>query len=191
MNPLVVCVSMCLCVCLYVCLYVSLCVLLCLWLAMYVYMCLCVCLYVSACFFHESVCLSVSLWVVHMSLWLFVWECICVCLPVFMYSTGSIPWAACQKERLTGPCVHASHSLESMVPSWALPGSRIYPPHQTSPHSPLACFCREKTALSERFASPPIKALIRSSWTDAKIKSQSNWEPDWGQLLANEWHRGG
>ena len=107
--------------------------------SMYVYMCLLLC-------FHVSVGLSVSLWVVYKSLCLFVWECISVCLPVSMYSSGSIPSAYPQKERLTGPCGHASHPIGSMVPSWALPGSRIYPPHKTSPHCPPACFYREKRA---------------------------------------------
>ena len=151
--------------------------------------------------FHVSMCLSVSLWVVYMSVWLCVWECICVCLPVSMYSSTSITWADPQRERLTGPCVHSSRLCGSVVPSWALPGSRIYPPHQTSPHCLLPCMCREKrggdpwrtvtTALSESCASPPIKALIRSPYTDAEIESRSNWDPDRGQLLANEWHRGG
>ena len=34
------------------------------------------------------------------------------------------------------------------------------------------------TALSESFASPPIKALIISSWTDAEIKARNGWESD-------------
>ena len=34
------------------------------------------------------------------------------------------------------------------------------------------------TALSENFASPPIKALIISSWTDAEIEARSGWESD-------------
>ena len=46
-------------------------------------------------------------------------------------------------------------------------------------------------ALSESRSCPPIKALIRSPCTDAEIESRSDWDPDWGQLLANEWHRGG
>ena len=131
MNPWIVCVSMFLCVCLYVCLYVSLWVVVCLWLAMHVYMCLCV--YVSACVFP---CICASLFVivgVYMSVWLGVWECICVCLPVSMYSSGSITWADPLRERISGPCVHSSHMRGSMVPV-ALSGSRIYPPHQTSPH---------------------------------------------------------
>ena len=151
--------------------------------------------------FHVSVCLSVSLKVVYMFVWLCVWECICVCVPVSMYSSGSITWADPQRERLTGPCVQTSHPLGSMVPSWAPPCSSGGPPHQTSPHCPPACLCREKrggdpwrtvtTALSESCACPPIKALLMSPCTDAEIKSRSDWDPDWGQLLANEWHRGG
>ena len=150
-------------------------------------MCLLVC-------FHVFVCLSVSLWVVYMSVWLCVWECICMCLPVSMYSSGSITWAEPQRERLTGPCVHSSHPLQSMVPSRALPGSRIYPPHQTSPHCLLPCMCIEKrwgdpwrtvaTALSESCAGPPIKVLIISPCTDAEIESRSHWDPDQGRLLA-------
>ena len=101
--------------------------------------------HVSACFFHVSLCLSVSLWAVYMSLCLFLWECICVCLPVVMYSSGRILWADPQRERLTGPCGHAIYPLGSKVPSWAFPGIRIYPPHRTSPHCPPACFYREKT----------------------------------------------
>ena len=34
------------------------------------------------------------------------------------------------------------------------------------------------TARSESFASPPIKALIMSSSTDAEIEARSDWEPD-------------
>ena len=157
-------------------------------------MCLLVC-------FHVSVCLSVLLWVVYMSLWLCVWECTCMCLPVSMYSSRSITWADPQRERLTSQCVHSSNPCGSMVPSWVLPGSRIYPPHETSPHCISPCRCREKrrvdpqrtvtTALSESCASPPIKALIMSPYTDAEIVARSNWDPDQGWLLANEWQRGG
>ena len=151
--------------------------------------------------FHVSVCLSVSLKVVYMFVWLCVWECICVCVPVSMYSSGSITWADPQRERLTGPCVYSSHPHGSMVLSWALPDRRFCPPQQTSPHCLSPCMCREKrggdpwrtvtTALSESCACPPIKALLMSPCTDAEIKSRSDWDPDWGQLLANEWHRGG
>ena len=156
--------------------------------AVYVYMWLLVC-------FHA--CLSVLLWVVYIC----VWECICVCLPVSMNSSGSITWTDPQKERLTGPCVHSSHPCGSIVPSWALPCSRIYPPHETSPHCVSSCMCREErggdpwrtvtTPLTESCASPSIKALIRSPYTDAEIEAKSNWDPDRGRLLTNEWHRGG
>ena len=145
MNPWAVCMSMCLCVCLYVCLYVSLCVLLCLWLVMHVYMCLCVYLYVSACMFQ---CVCVSVCIILDGVYVCVTMCLRIhlqvsaCLHVLMWS---IPWADPQRERLTGPCVHVSCLLGSMVPSWELPGSRIYPLHQTSPHCPPACFCRKKT----------------------------------------------
>ena len=39
---------------------------------------------------------------------------------------------------------------------------------------------RVTTALSERFSSPPIKALIKSSSTDAEIEARKDWEPDCG-----------
>ena len=147
----------------------------------YVYMCLLVC-------FHLSVCLSVFLCVAYMSVWLCVWECICVCLPVSMKISGSITWADLQRERLTSPCVQSSRPLGSMVPSWALPHSSIRPPHQTSPHCPPACICRDKcwgnpwetvtTALSESCACSPIKALIRSPYTDAEIAPRRDWDPE-------------
>ena len=143
-------------------------------------MCLCVGLYVSACVF-PCVCVSVCVLVAGVYVCVTVClECICVCLAVSMYSSRSITWADPQRERLTGPCVHSSHPLQSMVPSRALPGSRIYPPHQTSPHCLLPCMCIEKrwgdpwrtvkTALSESCAGPPIKALLRSPCTDAEIR---------------------
>ena len=182
-----VCLFVCVFVCVSVCASVSLTSYASFYVSLFMFMCLLVC-------FHMSMCLSVSLW-------LCVWECICVCLLVSMYSSGSIPCADPQRERLTSPCVHASHPLGSVVPSWALPCSSSGPPHQTSPHYLLPCMCREKrgadlwrtvtTALSESFASPSIKALTRSPSTDAEIESRSNWEPDWSRLLANEWHRGG
>ena len=96
---------MCLCVCL--CVSDYLCMFICA--SVYVYMCLLMC-------FHVSVCLSESLWVVY-SLCDCVSENAFVCLPVSMYSSGSITWADPQMERLTGPCVHSSHPLGSMVPS--------------------------------------------------------------------------
>ena len=144
-NPWAVCASMFLCVCVYVCLYVSLCVLLCLWLAMHVYMCLCVCVYVSACVF-PCVCVSVCVIVGG------VYVCVTICLRIHLWVSAcvhvqmwNIPWADPQRERLTSPCGHTSRMLGPMVPSWVLPGSRIYPPHQTSPHCPVACSCRERT----------------------------------------------
>ena len=76
--------------------------------------------------------------------WLYVCECICMCLPVSSYRCGSIAWGDPQRERLTGPCLHTSHLLGSMVSSWALPGSSLCLLHQTSPHCPSPCICREK-----------------------------------------------
>ena len=193
------CVSMCLCVCLYVCLYMSLFVLVCHWWDMHVYMCLCV--YVPACVF-PCVCVSVCVIVYG------VYVCVTMCLRIHLWVSAcvhvrmwSIPWADPQRERLTGPCLYASHLLGSMVPSWALPCSSGGPPHQTSPHSPLSCMYREKgggdlwrtvtITLSESCACLPIKALIRFLFTDAEVEARSDWETDWGWLLANEWHRWG
>jgi len=113
-----VCVSVRACVCLtsYACLYVSLC--------MFICICLCVsmCLCVLLC--HCGWCICLCDWVSENAF---------VCLPVSMYSSGSITCADPLRERLSGPCVHSSHTRGSMVPR-ELPGSKIYPPHQTSPH---------------------------------------------------------
>ena len=112
---------------------------------MHVYMCPYVCLYVSACVF-PCVCVSVCVIVYG------VYVCVTMCLIIHLWVSAcvhvqmwSIPWADPQRERLTGPCGYASHPLGSMVSSWVLPGSSGGPPHQTSPHCPPSCFCREKT----------------------------------------------
>ena len=167
---------------------------------MHVFMCLYVCLYESACVV-PCVCVSVYVVVCGVYVCVTVSENAFECLHVSMYSSGSITWADPQRERLTCPCVQSSHPLGSMVPSWALPHSSSGLPHQTSPHCLSPCMCIEKrgvdpwrivtTALSESCDGPPIKALIRSPCTDAEIQSRSIWDPDWGLLLASEWHRGG
>ena len=82
---------------------------------MHVYMCLC--LYVFASVF-SCVCVSVCVLVggvyVCVTMCLRMHLCVSACVHVQMWS---ITWADPQKERLTGPCVHTSVPLGSMVPS--------------------------------------------------------------------------
>ena len=190
MNPWVVRVSMYFCVCLYMCLYMTLILLLCLWLAMHVYMCLC--LYVSAYVF-PCVCVSVCVIVggvyVCVTMCLRMHLCVSACVHVQMWS---ITWADPQRERLTSPSVHSSFPLWSMVPSRALPGSRLCPPHQTSLHCPSSASVKRKegeicggsnnnTVGELVFVCLPTKALIMSPFTDAEIKARSDSESYWGQ----------
>ena len=85
---------------------------------MHVYMCLC--LYVFASVF-SCVCVSVCVLVggvyVCVTMCLRMYLCVFACVCVQMWS---ITWADPQSERLTGPCVHASLLLGSMVPNCAL-----------------------------------------------------------------------
>ena len=82
---------------------------------MHVYMCLC--LNVSASVF-PCVCVSVCVLVggvyVCVTIYLRIHLCVSACVHVQMWS---ITRADPQRERLTGPCVHASLPLGSVVPS--------------------------------------------------------------------------
>ena len=76
--------------------------------SVYVYMCLlvfssslCVCVIVGGAYVSVTICLRMHL-------------CVSSCVHVPYWEH---PWADSQKERLTGPCGHASHLVGSMVPS--------------------------------------------------------------------------
>ena len=77
--------------------------------SVYVYMCLLVCLHVSVC-----LCVIVDGVYVCVTIRLRIHLCVSACVHLQMWS---MPWADPQRERLTGPCGHASCPLGSTVSS--------------------------------------------------------------------------
>ena len=81
---------------------------------------MCLCVYVSAYVFP---CVCVSVCVIVGGLYVCVTMCLRIHLCAYAYvnvQMWSITWADPQSERLTGPCVHASLLLGSMVSNCTL-----------------------------------------------------------------------
>ena len=161
-----VCVSVSACVSLtsYACLYVSLCVFICVCLC--ALMCLCVSVVLGGVYVCVTVCLRMHL-----------------CLSACVHVAGASLWLTLRGRGLPLHLYTPVTHVDQWYPvEHSLIVGFIYPT-KLSPHCLSPCMCREKrggdpwrtvtTALSESSACPPIKALIRSPFTDAEIESRS------------------
>ena len=165
MGCLCIYVLVCMCLCVSVCASVSLTSYACLYVLLCMFICVCLCVYMC-------LCVCVSLWMVYMFVWLFVWESICVCLPVSIYRCGACLGLILRGRGLP---VHVDMPVAHLDQQYPVECSlAVAVAHPTKHHHiapQLASVERREqgdpwrtvtTALSESFASSPIKVLNKA-----------------------------